>query len=76
MLLQFVMIVVIVDAVLSWIMPPSKFPRSLTTTLTNPLYAPIRKVLSPEKMGGFDLSPIIVIFAIQGIKSLLINSSL
>lgn len=75
MLLQALMVLIIADAVLSWIMPPSKFPRSFTSRLTDPLYAPIRKVLNPEKMGGFDLSPLILIFAIQALRSLIVNAS-
>ncbi|MBI2375464.1 MAG: YggT family protein [Deltaproteobacteria bacterium] len=56
---------IIADAVLSWILPPNKPPRSLTRKLTDPMYAPIRKVLSPEKMGGLDLSPMVLIFGLQ-----------
>jgi YggT family protein len=61
---------IIADAVLSWVMPPSKFPRSLTTRITDPLYAPIRKLINPAKTGGIDLSPLIVLFALQALRSL------
>ena len=62
---------IIIDAVLSWVMPPDRFPRTLTTQLTDPLYAPIRAILRPERTGGFDMSPILVMFAIYVAKSLL-----
>ncbi|HMI94687.1 MAG TPA: YggT family protein [Polyangiales bacterium] len=52
---------IVIDAVLSWVMPEERFPRSLTKQLTDPLYAPIRAVLRPERTGGFDLSPLIVL---------------
>lgn len=36
--------------------------------LLEPIYGPIRRVLPP--MGGFDLSPLIVIFALMFLRSL------
>lgn len=62
---------IIVDAVLSWVMPPDRFPRSLTVQITEPLYAPIRAILKPERTGGLDLSPILVMFLIYLMKSML-----
>jgi YggT family protein len=63
------------DAILSWMMPPDRFPRSLTTQLTDPLYAPIRAVLKPEKAGGFDLSPMIMLFAMYMLESLIVRGA-
>jgi uncharacterized protein YggT (Ycf19 family) len=71
--LQALSALVLVDAVLSWVMREDQFPRSITTRITDPLYAPIRKLIDPGKTGGFDLSPLIVLLAIQGIRSLLIG---
>jgi YggT family protein len=71
MILEALWWLIIIDALLSWVMPPDRFPRSLTGQLTDPLYAPIRKVLRPERTGGFDMSPIVVMFAIYVAKSLL-----
>jgi YggT family protein len=68
--------VIIGDAILSWIQPPNKFPRSLTSRLTAPLYAPIHKVLDPQKTGGFDIAPILVIVALQVISNVLARSAL
>lgn len=64
-------ILIIVDAVLSFVMQPDKFPRSLTTQITDPLYAPVRAVLKPEVTGGFDLSPLIIIMLLRFMGSLL-----
>ena len=34
--------------------------------MTEPLYAPIRKIIPP--MGGFDLTPMILLFALTAIQ--------
>ena len=72
LLLRAVSLIVIVDAVSSWFVPGrDRFPRNWTGTITEPLYRPIRKVIDPEKLGGIDISPIIVLVALQGIATLL-----
>ncbi len=72
LLLRALSLIVIVDAVASWVMPGrDRFPRNFTGRITEPLYRPIRKVIDPEKMGGIDISPIIVLVALQGIATLL-----
>lgn len=63
------------DAILSWMMPPDKFPRSLTTQLTDPLYAPIRAVLKPQSSGGIDFSPMIMLFAMFLLESMIVHSA-
>jgi YggT family protein len=62
---------IIIDAVLSWVMPEDRFPRSLTGQITDPLYAPIRALLPPDKTGGFDLSPLIVLMLVYAMESML-----
>jgi uncharacterized protein YggT (Ycf19 family) len=65
-------LIVIADVVLSWIMQdPNAFPRNITRQITEPLYAPIHTVLKPEKMGGFDLSPIVILLLIGAIQGML-----
>lgn len=61
---------IIIDAVLSWVMPADQFPRSLTTQITDPLYAPFRALLKPERTGGFDVSPLLVMFIIWLVREL------
>ncbi|MFI5309574.1 MAG: YggT family protein [Polyangiales bacterium] len=64
--LQALQLVVFADVVLSWIMPSKEsFPRSLTSQITDPLYAPIRAVLKPERSGGLDFSPMIMLLLLQ-----------
>jgi YggT family protein len=65
---------ILIDAILSWFMPEDRFPRSLTGQLTDPLYAPFRAVLKPERTGGFDLSPLIVLMILFFFESLIARS--
>jgi YggT family protein len=62
---------IIGDAILSWVMPAEQFPRSFTGSITDPLYAPIRAILSPEKTAGIDLSPILVLVLLNVMESML-----
>jgi len=71
MFLQAVTVVIILDAVLSWVQAPAAFPRSLTSSMTAPLYAPIRAVLSPQKTGGIDFSPLVILMALQLLSNVL-----
>ena len=64
---------IFVDVILSWLMPPDKFPRSFTTQITDPLYAPIRALIRPEWIGGFDISPIVIIFLLRAMQRMLIE---
>ena len=64
--------IVLVDVLLSWVQHPSQVPLKWTRQVTEPLYAPIRSVIPP--MGGFDLSPLILIFGLQFLTSLLFGA--
>jgi uncharacterized protein YggT (Ycf19 family) len=58
-------IVIIVDAISSWFIPAGKFPRNITATLTEPLYAPLRKLLGANATGGVDWVPLILLVALN-----------
>jgi len=65
--------VVLADVILSWVVrDPDQFPRNLTRQITAPLYAPFRALLPPEKTGGFDLSPILVLVIISVVQRMLL----
>jgi YggT family protein len=65
-LLQALEYVVIADALLSWFVPnKDSFPRSITSQIADPLCAPFRALVGPERLGGLDLSPIAVILTLQ-----------
>ena len=60
------------DVLLSWIMPDAdRFPRSFTRQITDPLYAPIRAILRPERMGGLDVSPLLILILLQVMEGML-----
>ena len=69
LLLDGLVLLIIVDAVLSWIQQPSQMPRKFTHSIASILYAPVHMVLSPQKTGGIDISPIVLIIAIQWLSS-------
>ena len=77
MILQLLVWIIIIQAILSWLVAfnvintSSNFVRTLLTALdrlTAPLYRPIRRIL-PD-FGGIDLSPIVLILAIQVVRKL------
>ena len=73
MLLNGLIYLIIIDAVLSWFQSPSAMPRKLTSSLTSAMYAPIHAIVSPQKTGGIDFSPLIWIFGIQFLVGLLVR---
>jgi YggT family protein len=67
-------IAVIARALLSWFDPTMRFPISqLIVDLTEPIIAPIRRVVPP--IGGMiDLSPIVALILLQVIERVIISS--
>ncbi len=73
MILDAYSLIVIVSALISWFPVPWDHPAvQFLNNITEPLYEPIRRVLNPSLIGGLDLSPLIVLFAIQLLKQFLI----
>lgn len=71
-LLRVLEFVVLADALLSWVAPNKEsFPRSLTSQLADPLCAPFRALVGPDRMGGMDLSPIVVMILLQVMRTLI-----
>lgn len=69
--LQLLSFIVIADALLSWVQGPDQMPRRMTRSITEPLYAPIHKVINPQMTGGFDLSPLFVILVLHFLANVL-----
>ncbi len=67
--------IVIANAILSWISPDPYNPivRFLSNA-TEPVYAYIRKYLPFLNLGGFDLSPIALLMAIQFVQIAVVGS--
>lgn len=74
-LLMIYMWILILRAVFSWIPAPSLRPLAIILyNLTEPLLKPIRRYVPPYKMGGLDISPMILIILIVFIDTFLIKS--
>ena len=64
--------VIILRAIASWVPDLERSVIGLgLRRMTEPVLAPLRKVLSPSTLGGIDVSPILAIIAIQLVKRLL-----
>ncbi|MEY4551352.1 MAG: hypothetical protein RL685_7547 [Pseudomonadota bacterium] len=69
-LLDLYSLVLFVAVILSWInLPEDNFLVRVVRQLTEPVLAPLRKVL--PSAGGFDFSPIVVLVAIRLLQRLL-----
>jgi YggT family protein len=65
-LLQLYSWVIIASALISWVSPDPRNPIVMFLhRATEPVLAPVRRLLPPWKTGGLDLSPLIVLIAIQ-----------
>ena len=61
--------------IVSWIQLPPHHPIvSILRAVTEPLLAPIRRVL-PD-MGGLDLSPLVLLFGIRIVRGMLLSAAL
>lgn len=63
-------LIVLVAVVMSWVRLNPRNPlATIVHSLTEPVLAPIRNVLPP--MGGLDLSPLVLLIALQVLKGVL-----
>ena len=62
-------LIVFGSVIVSWIqLPPTHAVATFLRTMTEPLLAPIRRVLPP--MGGLDFSPLVLLVALQLLGSM------
>jgi YggT family protein len=74
-LLDLYSLVVLGAVVISWIqLPPSNPIATFLHAMTEPLLAPIRRVL-PD-MGGLDFSPLVLLFGLRILRGLLLTAAL
>ena len=74
-LLDLYSLVVFAAVIVSWVqLPPNHVIVSVLGGLTEPLLAPIRRVL-PD-MGGLDLSPLVLLFGLRIVRGLLLSAVL
>ena len=58
----------------SWVqLPPDNPIANILRTMTEPALAPIRSVL-PD-MGGFDFSPLVLLFAVRMLRGVLLSAA-
>lgn len=73
---------IIVDVIISWSMmmgarginPYLPWVRTLHR-ITDPILGPLRRLLPPRVTGGWDLSPMIAIFALNALQNLLAQAA-
>jgi YggT family protein len=69
-LIELYSLVVIAAVVMSWMRLDRRHPvASVVYGLTEPVLAPIRRVLPP--MGGLDLSPLVLLLGLRVLRALL-----
>jgi len=67
--------VIIVRALISWVSPDPFNPIvQFLQTVTEPVLAPIRRILPPMFRFGIDISPVIAIFLVIFLKSFLVRT--
>jgi YggT family protein len=65
--------VIIAAALMSWVSPDPRNPIVVfLRQVTEPVLAPARRLLPPWKTGGLDLSPVIVLIAIQFVERVIL----
>ena len=65
--------VIIAAALITWVSPGPRNPIVLfLRQVTEPVLAPVRRLLPPWKTGGLDFSPLIVILAIQFVERVIL----
>jgi YggT family protein len=65
--------VVIAAALISWVSPDPYNPIvRFLRQVTEPVLAPVRRLLPPWKTGGLDFSPVIVLIAIQLVERVIL----
>ena len=65
---------IIIRAILSWFGPIPRSPLvMLLVKITEPVLAPCRALVPPEKLGGIDISPILAIVGIQVVRYMILN---
>ncbi|MCK4930909.1 MAG: YggT family protein [Candidatus Aminicenantes bacterium] len=73
--LRIYMFIILFRVILSWIRIPSLYQVTVILYhLTEPVLKPIRKYVPPYKMGGIDISPMIVFLILIFIDNFLVGS--
>lgn len=77
LLIQLYLLIVALDVGLGWVqVDPMRWPRRGTHLLTEPPQSLIRRVIRPDRLAGWDLSPLVVIGALGVLRVWLIRCCL
>jgi YggT family protein len=69
--------VIIAAALMTWVSPDPRNPIVMfLRRVTEPVLEPVRRMLPPWKTGGLDLSPLIVLIAIQFVERVVLRALL
>lgn len=75
--LRIYIFVILIRVILSWVRIPSLYQVTVILYyLTEPILKPIRKYVPPYRLGGLDISPMIVILLLIFIDNFLVRSLL
>ena len=67
--------VIIAAALMTWVSPDPRNPIVMfLRRVTEPVLEPVRRLLPPWKTGGLDLSPLIVLIAIQFVDRVVLRA--
>jgi len=67
--------VIIAAALITWVSPDPRNPIvTFLRRVTEPVLEPVRRLLPPWRTGGLDLSPMIVLIAIQFVQRVVLPS--
>jgi len=76
MLLNLIQLLILIRVILSWIQPDPSHPAvSMIYRLTEPMLAPIRRML-PANQTGIDFSPLILLLIIYALQRFLLSPGL
>jgi len=68
-LIQFLVVVIIVQVVLTYFLPPYNRIRVFLDRLVEPMLVPIRRVIPP--ISGLDFSPVVLVILLQILDAVL-----
>jgi uncharacterized protein YggT (Ycf19 family) len=73
--IEIYLVITALDLLLAWVQPePTSWPRRFTHLLTEPLQAGIRVLMRRVPTGGWDLSPLVVVFLLGLIRVILVRA--
>ncbi len=67
--LQLYALITVLDVVIAWVQPrPDEWPRRALHVLTEPMQRPLRRLLPPGRLDGWDLSPLVIIALVAVVR--------